>query len=113
MEDKNRQLTSACNEFSEILRHTVAVIEDARTEILLDRLVRGADENRSIGIILCAEKDRVEVELALEDMGKPIGVADYQLIVPKEQLQKILTDEIKAFDEEKKQKSNDDKLDSL
>lgn len=68
---------------------------------LLDRLERGADENRSIGIILCAEKDRVEVELALEDMGKPIGVADYQLIVPKEKLQKVLVDEIKAFSEEK------------
>ena len=27
---------------------------------------------------------RVEVELALEDMGKLIGVADCQLIVPKE-----------------------------
>ena len=57
---------------------------------LLDRLERGANENRSIGIILCAEEDRVEVELALEDMGKPIGVADYQLIVPKEKLQKVL-----------------------
>lgn len=44
----------------------------------------------------------VEVELALEDMGKPIGVADYQLIVPKEKLQKVLTDEIKAFSEEKR-----------
>ena len=55
----------------------------------------------TIGIILCAEKDRVEVELALEDMGKPIGVADYQLIVPKEKLQKVLADEIKAFSEEK------------
>ena len=73
---------------------------------LLDRLERGADENRSIGIILCAEKDRVEVELALEDMGKPIGVADYQLIVPKEKLQKVLTDEIKAFSEEKGKKIN-------
>ena len=71
---------------------------------LLDRLERGADENRSIGIILCAEKDRVEVELALEDMGKPIGVADYQLIVPKEKLQKVLADEIKAFSEEKENK---------
>ena len=69
---------------------------------LLDRLERGADENRSIGIILCAEKDRVEVELALENMGKPIGVADYQLIVPKEKLQKVLADEIKAFGEEKR-----------
>ena len=71
---------------------------------LEDRLERGADENRSIGIILCAEKDRVEVELALEDMGKPIGVADYQLIVPKEKLQKVLTDEIKAFSEEQRNK---------
>ena len=69
---------------------------------LLDRLERGANENRSIGIILCAEKDRVEVELALEDMGKPIGVADYQLIVPKDKLQKVLADEIKAFGEEKR-----------
>ena len=33
-------------------------------------------------------------------MGKPIGVADYQLIVPKDKLQKVLTDEIKAFSEE-------------
>ena len=72
---------------------------------LLDRLERGADENRSIGIILCAEKDRVEVELALEDMRKPIGVADYQLIVPKEKLQKVLTDEIKAFSEENKEQN--------
>ena len=47
---------------------------------------------------------RVEVELALEDMGKPIGVADYQLIVPKEKLQKVLADEIKAFSEEKENK---------
>lgn len=66
-------------------------------------------DNRSIGIILCAEKDRVEVELALEDMGKPIGVADYQLIVPKEKLQKVLTDEIKAFSEEKENDTKKDK----
>ena len=37
-------------------------------------------------------------------MGKPIGVADYQLIVPKEKLQKVLADEIKAFSEEKEKK---------
>ena len=44
--------------------------------------------------------------VALEDMGKPIGVADYQLIVPKEKLQKVLADEIKAFSEEKEKKIN-------
>lgn len=68
---------------------------------LLDRLERGKGENHSIGIILCAEKDRVEVELALEDMGKPIGVADYQLIVPKKELEEMLTCEIRKFGEEK------------
>ena len=54
-----------------------------------------------IGINLCAEKDRVEVEL----VGNTIGVADYQLIVPKDKLQKVLADEIKAFSEEKKNKN--------
>ena len=67
---------------------------------LLDRLERREDENRSIGIILCAEKDRVEVELALEDMGKPIGVADYQLIVPQEELKKVVAEEMEAFGKE-------------
>ena len=37
---------------------------------------------------------------ALEDMGKPIGVADYQLIVPKKELEEVLTNEIKKFGEE-------------
>lgn len=48
----------------------------------------------------------MEVELALEDMGKPIGVADYQLIVPKEKLQKVVSDEIKAFGAEKENEKN-------
>lgn len=70
---------------------------------LLDRLEKGEDENRSIGIILCAEKDNVEVALTLEDMGKPIGVADYQLIIPKQELQKAIAAEIETFKEEHKQ----------
>ena len=42
----------------------------------------------------------MEVELALEDMGKPIGVADNKLIVPKKELEEVLTNEIKKFGEE-------------
>ena len=42
----------------------------------------------------------MEVELALEDMGKQIGVADYQLIVSKKELEEVLTNEIKKFGEE-------------
>jgi hypothetical protein len=60
-------------------------------------LERRKDENRSIGIILCAEKDHVEVELALEDMGKPIGVADYRLLIPKDELKALIEDEMKNF----------------
>lgn len=67
---------------------------------ILDRIERGDDENRSIGIILCAEKNNVEVALSLEDMGKPIGVADYQLIIPKEELKKAIAEEITSFEEE-------------
>lgn len=64
---------------------------------LLDRLERGDGENNSIGIILCATKDSVEVELSLDGVNKPIGVADYQLLLPKDQLQKVLIDEVRAF----------------
>ncbi len=45
----------------------------------LDRLVRQEDENPSIGIILCKEKNRTIVEYALHDTGKPIGVATYAM----------------------------------
>ena len=72
---------------------------------ILDRIERQEGENPSIGLILCAEKDHVEVELALEGMTKPIGVADYQLIIPKEELQKAITEEIKSFEEEKANES--------
>ncbi len=67
---------------------------------LLDRLERGRDENPSIGIILCAEKDNVEVELSLEGFTKPIGVAEYKLIVPQTELKQLITDEIKTFNKE-------------
>ena len=60
---------------------------------LLDRLEKSKDENPSIGIILCAEKDHLEVEVALQDIHKPIGVAIYQLL-PQEELQRIILNEI-------------------
>jgi predicted nuclease of restriction endonuclease-like (RecB) superfamily len=52
---------------------------------LLDDRVKLKDENPSIGIILCAEKNSVEVEYALKGIDKPIAVAEYQLAksVPK------------------------------
>lgn len=46
---------------------------------LLDEQVRMKEENPSIGIILCAEKNSLEVEYALRSINKPMGVAEYQL----------------------------------
>ncbi len=46
---------------------------------LLDQQTKMEDENPSIGIILCAEKDSFEVEFSLKGFQKPIGVAEYQL----------------------------------
>ncbi len=52
----------------------------------LDRQIRQEDENPSIGIILCKEKNRTIVEYALHDANKPIGVATYEITrtLPKE-----------------------------
>jgi predicted nuclease of restriction endonuclease-like (RecB) superfamily len=46
---------------------------------LLNEKERAADDQPSIGIILCAEKDDVEVEFALKTKTNPIGVAEYRL----------------------------------
>jgi predicted nuclease of restriction endonuclease-like (RecB) superfamily len=46
---------------------------------LLNDKERAPDDAPSIGIILCAEKDNLEVEFALKSKTNPIGVAEYQL----------------------------------
>jgi len=52
----------------------------------LDRLAREKEERRSIGIILCKEKNRTVVEYALFEARRPIGVATYRMVkrLPKE-----------------------------
>lgn len=46
---------------------------------VLNEKERAPDDNPSIGIILCAEKDDVVVEFSLKTKKNPIGVAEYQL----------------------------------
>lgn len=52
----------------------------------VDDLIKGEDDNPSIGIILCKEKNKLVAEYALKDMTKPIGVSEYKLLerVPEE-----------------------------
>ena len=61
---------------------------------LLDKLEKAPEENPSIGIILCAGKDHLEVELALQDINKPIGVAEFQYLLPKNKLEEMIKNEI-------------------
>jgi len=56
----------------------------------LNDLVRLEDENPSIGIIICKDKNRTIVEYALKDTTKPIGVSTYRL-------SEKLPEELKAF----------------
>jgi hypothetical protein len=46
---------------------------------LLNEKERGPGDEPSIGIILCAEKDSLEVEFSLKTKVNPIGVAEYRL----------------------------------
>ena len=63
---------------------------------LLDKFEKTENENQSIGIILCADKDHLDVEIALQDVNKPIAVAEYQLLLPKDELQTLVVNELNA-----------------
>lgn len=58
---------------------------------LLDDFVRQPHENPSIGIVLCFERDRFEVEYAIRGIKNPVGVAEFRLakFLPKELLDKL------------------------
>ncbi len=60
---------------------------------LLNEKVRMPNENDSIGIIICKEKNRTIVEYSLKTGNKPIGVATYNTstLLPKD-YQKLLPD---------------------
>ena len=67
---------------------------DFYLEILNDT-EKAKDDNPSIGIILCAEKDKLEVEVSLRTKANPIGVSSYQLYphLPDEYKGKLPTNE--------------------
>jgi predicted nuclease of restriction endonuclease-like (RecB) superfamily len=68
---------------------------------LLDDKMKQDDENPSIGIILCATKGKVDVELALRDFRKPIGIAECMLQFPQKEIRELIDREIEKFSIEK------------
>lgn len=61
----------------------------------VDDLVKNENDNPSIGIILCRDKDKFSVEYALRDINKPIGVSSYELsqYLPKDIIKELPTEE--------------------
>lgn len=45
----------------------------------VDAQVRKENDNQTIGILLCKKKDKIEVEYALRDINKPMGISEYKL----------------------------------
>ena len=44
-----------------------------------DKLLRGKDDNPSVGLLICKTAKKTIVEWSLQDIQKPLGVASYQL----------------------------------
>lgn len=43
----------------------------------VDKQIKAEQDNPSIGIILCKSKDKIEVEYALQDINKPMGISEF------------------------------------
>jgi hypothetical protein len=80
---------------------------------LLDDQVKMLDENPSIGIILCAEKDHIDVEVALRDFHKPIGVAEYTTIFPEKEIKSMINDYVNQLNQEQKKEFKHDIIDYI
>ena len=65
-----------------------------------DRKVKLADENKTIGIILCRDKNNAVVEMTLPEDGSQIFASKYETVLPKkEDLRRLLEEQIVPSDE--------------
>ena len=55
----------------------------------VDTLIKRDDDNPTIGILLCRDKRSLEVEFALRDINKPMGVSEFSFT-------EILPDDLKS-----------------
>lgn len=64
-----------------------------------DRKVKLADENKTIGIILCRDKNNAIVEMTLPEDNSQIFASKYETVLPKkEDLRRLLEEQIVAED---------------
>lgn len=65
----------------------------------VDRQLRAATDNPTIGILLCKTKDNLTVEYALYNVSSPIGVAGYETAELSEKLPKNLKSSLPTIEE--------------
>ena len=46
----------------------------------MDAQIKAPDDNPTIGLLLCKTRYHLVAEYALSGIGKPIGIAEYQLV---------------------------------
>lgn len=74
----------------------------------INELIKDDSDQPTIGILLCKNKDDFEVEFALKDINKPIGVSEYRYRELPEIIQKNLptledlTEELKNITKDEK-----------
>jgi len=71
---------------------------------ILNDKVKMPHENPAIGIILCTDKDNIEVEYALSNLNQPMGVSEYKFT---KELPENLKNSLPSIDEIKKQIQKD------
>jgi YhcG PDDEXK nuclease domain len=49
----------------------------------IERMIKKENDNPSIGLILCKSKSKLQVEITLQDIRKPVGVSDYVVAIDK------------------------------
>ena len=63
---------------------------------VVDDVLAHKDDNPTIGLILCQEKDEIVAEYSLRNMSQPIGISEYELteVLPKEFVSSLPTIEM-------------------
>ena len=46
---------------------------------MVDNLIKGKDDNSTIGLILCKTKDKLTAQYSLKGVNKPIGISSFIL----------------------------------
>ena len=72
----------------------------------VDMLLKKEDDNPTIGILLCRDEHKLTAELALKDINKPIGVAEYKYL---QEIPDYLANNIPSIETLEKRLNNKDK----